>query len=173
MNLYGRRAMDRWAKLAPTSLATMDRPEEFFTNLGEEIGVRVAQLIPDLAGPDSPSETVLEKTGRLNAAKAQAEEIAFSELVSPSAEPTSEDAYQDWRATNGLSLDWLADWAEMSQTRDSTAMPIEDLATQHGLPEEFLSELLQQQNPYRFLLENEQLLEARLRARFATLSTED
>lgn len=173
MNLYGRQAMERWARLAPTSLAAMDRPQEFFEDLGEEIGVRVAQLIPDLAGPDSPSESVLEKTGRLNAAKAQAEEIAFSELVTPSPEPTSEDAYQEWRATNGLSLDWLADWAETSQSRDSAAMPIEELASQHGLPEEFLRELQQQENPYRFLLQNEQLLEARLRARFATRPTED
>lgn len=173
MNLYGKRAMDRWAQLAPTSLARMDRPEEFFTDLGEEIEVRVAQLIPEMTGPDSPLESALEKTGRLNAAKLQAEEIAFSELVTPTPETTSEDAYQEWRATNGLSLDWLADWAETSQRPDSAAMPIEDLATQHGLPEEFLRELQQEENPYRFLLQNESLLEARLRARFATLPTED
>ncbi|MFJ3395226.1 hypothetical protein [Leifsonia aquatica] len=173
MNLYGKRARDRWGQLAPTALAQMDRPEAFFEELGETIATRVDQLTPELAGTDNPSESALEKTGRLNAARLQAEEIVFSELVSPEPEISNEDAFQEWRATNGLSLDWLADWAETSQRPDSAAMPIEDLATHHGLPEEFLRELQRQENPYRFLLQNEQLLESRLRARFVTLPIQD
>lgn len=45
----------------------MERPEECFTELGKEIEVRAAQLMPEMAGRDSHLDSALETTGRLNA----------------------------------------------------------------------------------------------------------
>lgn len=81
MNRYGRLAMEHWQQVDPARLAALEDPTAFFTTLGEQIEERVQELQEHLAGQDSPGETYLEKVGRLNAARLQAEEMALSELV--------------------------------------------------------------------------------------------
>lgn len=51
--------------------------------LGEEAAQRVGELMMELAGPDPAGEAYLEKVGRLNASKMQAEEIVRAEMLTP------------------------------------------------------------------------------------------
>lgn len=83
MNKYGELAMrmvrdfdpQRWEAMAEESRET------FFSTLGDQIHDQVMNLEDQVAGPDLPGETFLEKVGRLNAAKMTAEEIVLKELV--------------------------------------------------------------------------------------------
>ena len=88
MNKYGRQAQEAWKSASPTQYSQIQDPEEFFTKLGEEAETQVVQLQRDLAGPDPAGESYLEKVGRLNAARNQAEELVRNELLSP---PETED----------------------------------------------------------------------------------
>lgn len=90
MNSYGRHAMEAWKTIVPEEYNRLENPTEFFTQLGEEAADQVARLQIELAGPDSPGETYLQKVGRLNAARSQAEEIVREETLTPHPEPSEE-----------------------------------------------------------------------------------
>ncbi|WP_115930577.1 hypothetical protein [Citricoccus muralis] len=66
--------------LAPTQYALIPDPEMWFTTLGQDTENSVGELSVQVAGPDPAGETNLEKVGRLNAARAQAEEIVRAEM---------------------------------------------------------------------------------------------
>jgi hypothetical protein len=93
MNRYGRQAETMWKQACPGRYAELDDPEAFFTGLGEQAMEMVAELEVRIAGPDVPGEAYLEKVGRLNAARNQAEEIARAEILAPpeTEEPEMED----------------------------------------------------------------------------------
>ena len=76
MNKYGHMAMRHWQKTDPDryrQIPDSDR-EAFFSELGERAEAEIQQLEDQLAGPDPPEESYLEKVGRLNMARLQAEE---------------------------------------------------------------------------------------------------
>lgn len=81
MSTYETVARQWWAQQRPAELSLMDDPETFFSTLAAQIEGRIAELQPQIAGPDLPGEAYLAKAGRLNAAQAQAREIALDELV--------------------------------------------------------------------------------------------
>ncbi|WP_031272974.1 hypothetical protein [Kocuria atrinae] len=83
MNTYGRFAQEAWKTTAPTEYALIPDPNQWFESLGEEAAQRVGELMMELAGPDPVGETYLEKVGRLNASKMQAEEIVRAEMLTP------------------------------------------------------------------------------------------
>lgn len=83
MNKYGKFAQDTWKMTAPKQYALIPDPEEWFRKLGEEAAQRVDELSRQIAGPDSMTETFLEKWGRLNASTMQAEEIVRAEMLVP------------------------------------------------------------------------------------------
>lgn len=92
MNRYGKHAEETWKMLAPTQYAQIPDPEVWFTTLGEESETSVGELSVQLAGPDPEGETYLEKVGRLNAARTQAEEIVRAEMLTPQdQDPEDED----------------------------------------------------------------------------------
>lgn len=91
MNTYGKFAQDTWKTLAPSQYELIVDPETWFTNLGDEAENAVGDLSVKIAGPDRKGETYLEKVGRLNAAKMQAEEIVRAEMLTPQAEDLTED----------------------------------------------------------------------------------
>lgn len=95
MNSYGQRAMNHWRQWFPGQIEQMSDPQEYFTRLGQEMEARVQELQDQLAGPDSPQETYLAKVGRLNAAKAQAEELVMAEYLPAPHEPEEEDLEQE------------------------------------------------------------------------------
>lgn len=63
--------------------ALIPDPDAWFERLGEEATRRVGELMRELAGSDPVGETFLEKLGRLNASKMQAEEIVRAEMLTP------------------------------------------------------------------------------------------
>ena len=83
MNTYGKFAQEAWKTTAPAEYALIPDPEQWFEALGEEAAQRVGELMMELAGPDRKGETYLEKVGRLNASKMQAEEIVRAEMLTP------------------------------------------------------------------------------------------
>ncbi len=78
--------------------------------LGEEAETQVVQLQRDLAGPDPQNETYLEKVGRLNAARNQAEEFVRNELLSP---PETEDEDENVNPELQQYLDSMAEAEEL------------------------------------------------------------
>jgi len=81
MNKYGQIAKKHWTEFRPMALAELPESEEFFSTLGEQMQAQILDLAYKLAGKDTPGEGYLEKVGRLNAAKMQAEEIVLAETV--------------------------------------------------------------------------------------------
>jgi len=83
MNRFGRQAQHAWQTLAPTAYAAIENPEQHFTELGEAAEAEWADLWPNLAGPDVPDESYTDKIGRLNNARARAEEIIRADWLTP------------------------------------------------------------------------------------------
>ena len=83
MNTYGKFAQEAWKTTAPAEYALIPDPDQWFEALGEEAAQRVGELMMELAGPDPAGEAYLEKVGRLNASKMQAEEIVRAEMLTP------------------------------------------------------------------------------------------
>ncbi len=98
MNRYGDLAKRHWQETDPARYATIADPEAFFTSLGEEVEQEIQELADRLAGPDQPQEAYLDKVGRLNMTRLQAEERILAEMVwidppseSPSAPPSARE----------------------------------------------------------------------------------
>ena len=81
MNKYGRLAMSHWQKTDPDRYQQIPDPAAFFTELGDRAEIEIQQLQDAIAGRDRPGETYLEKVGRLNMARLQAEERVLAELI--------------------------------------------------------------------------------------------
>ena len=81
VNVYGERAMEHWRRWLPARYATIRDPEAFFSTLGLQAESQVLDLAEQLEGPDLPGEGYLEKVGRLNMARMQAEELVLREVI--------------------------------------------------------------------------------------------
>lgn len=81
MNAYGARAMEYMRQHRPAALAEIRQPEPYFTALGEEILAQVLEAEEALAAPAPPTETFMERLGRLKMARLMAEELVLAELV--------------------------------------------------------------------------------------------
>ena len=87
---YSQIAQDHWRTSQPERYRALQDPQTFFGQLGEEIETQVQELAQRLAGPDEPGEEYLQKVGRLNMARLQAEEAILAELVWTSSEEPQE-----------------------------------------------------------------------------------
>lgn len=112
MNKYGRQAQEAWKTASPTQYSQIQNPDEFFTKLGEQAQEQVDELQIKLAGPDPKGEGYLEKVGRLNAARNQAEEIVRYELLSP---PETEDEDENVNPELQRYLNSMAEAEELRQ----------------------------------------------------------
>ncbi|MFJ4761668.1 TnpV protein [Kocuria marina] len=83
MNTYGKTAQQNWMTLAPSAYQQIENPEQHFTMLGQDAMAQVQQLQTQIAGPDPMDEGYLQKVGRLQAAKNQAEEVVRENLLTP------------------------------------------------------------------------------------------
>lgn len=83
MNKYAHMAISHWQKTDPDRYQQIPEGErqEFFTDLGERAETEIQQLQTALAGPDPVGEGYLEKLGRLNMARLQAEERVLADLI--------------------------------------------------------------------------------------------
>jgi hypothetical protein len=84
MNRYGTRAQEYWQTHLPSRYAQIDNPIAYFTTLGEEMAAQINSLALSLAGDDPAGEAYLQKVGRLNMARLQAEEQVIREMLPPS-----------------------------------------------------------------------------------------
>ena len=80
MNKYGSLAEDYWKRADRTRYEELTDPETFFEELGSSFA-RVDSLLNVMERDAPGDEGYLEKVGRLNALRNQAEEIAMTELV--------------------------------------------------------------------------------------------
>lgn len=97
MNAYGMRAMDYMARHRPEALSAIEDKETYFTDMGERILAQVLEVTETLAGPTSPGEGFMERSGRWRMARLMAEERVLGELVystweDPEDEPAIDEA---------------------------------------------------------------------------------
>ena len=81
MNEYGRLTMAYWQERRPQEYVRLTDPQAYFSQLGEEILAEIADRMWALAGDDLPGEGLLAKSGRLNAARLQAEDLVLVERL--------------------------------------------------------------------------------------------
>lgn len=93
MNKYGKLAKGHWEQTDPARYHAIADPTTFFSELGEQAETQIQDLAMRLSGDDPPGEEYLQKVGRLNMARLQAEEVVLRELVWIS-EPQTEDEEQ-------------------------------------------------------------------------------
>lgn len=87
MNKYGKQLQQQWTAADPTYVNSLSDPTAHFAQMGERVQDEVLELLPSLEGTDPAGESYLQKVGRLNAARLQAEEIVLAEYQPPSATP--------------------------------------------------------------------------------------
>ncbi|MGP5364455.1 TnpV protein [Brachybacterium tyrofermentans] len=87
MNKYAAMLRRQWEIADPTFVTSLDDPTEHFSQMGEQVQNEISELLPSLEGTDPAGESYLQKVGRLNAAKSQAEEIVLTEYQPPSNSP--------------------------------------------------------------------------------------
>lgn len=96
MNKYAKLAMSHWAATDPQRYQAIADPQTFFRELGETAETQIQELTQSLAGPDQPGEEYLDKVGRLNMARLQAEEVVLTDLVWISPPQETEAPASDW-----------------------------------------------------------------------------
>ncbi|MFY1633707.1 hypothetical protein ACN27F_10575 [Solwaraspora sp. WMMB335] len=81
MNQYAAQARMHWQNHLPNRYRQIAKPDEFFTDMGEQIAQQIQELSMALAGPDPERETYLDKLGRLNNARLSAEGQVLREML--------------------------------------------------------------------------------------------
>jgi len=108
MNRYGRMAEAYWRRWLPSRYREISDPSSFFTTLGQEVEEQVETVSLQMAGDDPPGEGYLEKVGRLNMARKQAEETVLAEWVLLPAEPGVDPEEETGGAPEqGSGGDWI------------------------------------------------------------------
>lgn len=105
MNKYGQMLHRQWQSADPRFVKSLSDPTEHFSQMGEQVQEEVLELLPSLEGTDPVGETYLQKVGRLNAAKMQAEEIVLAEYQPP---------------TDSSEMGEPEDWDEMSHDQQES-----------------------------------------------------
>lgn len=81
MNSYARRALRYWQNNLPRQYAQISNPEKFFATMGETMAEQINTLATQMEGPDDPNETFLDKLGRLNRVRTEAEHTVMGEML--------------------------------------------------------------------------------------------
>lgn len=95
MNKYGQMLHRQWQIADPQMVASLSDPTEHFSQMGEQVEAEVQAMLPTLEGTDTAGETYLQKVGRLQAARATAEETVLAEYQPPSDSPEPDEP-EDW-----------------------------------------------------------------------------
>lgn len=116
MNRYGLHARRRWSSINPQRVDAISNPQEFFTELGEQILIRVSELTDSIVAGQPAKEPVREREAQIATATKTAEEIVFAELVEIS--PPIEDDEPDWLALR-------QSFRELEDARDDWMSPMQ------------------------------------------------
>ncbi len=152
MNEYGRMAHEYWRAHRPDAYAQTENPDKFFAWMGDQIARRVAELTPQLAGPDGPGEHPLDKGARLDTATAKAVGEAFNDFGIPTAPPLTRLA---WERTDSELEGQLHAWADTARDQGTdAATDASDMSAASRrflLTEQFLTALVSAPDPQLFL----------------------
>ncbi|GAA5226953.1 TnpV protein [Paeniglutamicibacter antarcticus] len=118
MNSYGKFAQNAWKTLSPSKYELIVDPEAWFTSLGKEAENSVDSLQVQIAGHDTPGETYLQKVGRLNNAKMQAEEIVRAEILTPPPEDQEDEPEEEEPSSMSLHLAFVKEMRELQWEAD-------------------------------------------------------
>ena len=113
--------MSHWEKIHPDRFRAIPASEReaFFAELGERAESEIEELQDALAGPDPAGEGYLEKVGRLNVARMQAEEKVLAELILIAGpEDPEEEDFAENRRRRGTSS-WCATCSACTSRRSS------------------------------------------------------
>lgn len=95
MNKYGAQAQKYWMTQLPSRYAELDDPQEFFTELGEELEAEIVDYQTAMERQLDPELPYLEKVAHLRMIQKRAEELVFTEVVwSQVPETTSLEHYR-------------------------------------------------------------------------------
>ncbi|MEU6349682.1 hypothetical protein ABZ896_10180 [Streptomyces sp. NPDC047072] len=87
MNRYGEQAMEHWRQNRPQAYRELEDPQEYFTDLGTQIEQEVEARARQLAGTEPDGEGYLQRLGRLNTARLEAEGAVLRERALLEEEP--------------------------------------------------------------------------------------
>jgi len=87
MNHYGFQAQEHWRTHRPTEFAELDDPQEFFTQLGEELAAEIDQRQAALEKAIPAGEDYLAEFGRQMGTRSQAEDEVLRSRVFDLAQP--------------------------------------------------------------------------------------
>jgi hypothetical protein len=120
MNRYGRLAQEHWAKWRPNELSQIPDREAFFSTLGQEVAAQVEALAAALAGDDPGGEQGLQKQGRLEMARFNAQAQILREMVLLPPEPGHPDAEEEEEPEEDLppGVIGVSEWMPMVMTPD-------------------------------------------------------
>ena len=112
MNRYGTSLMKQWQQANPSYVESLPDPREHFAQLGLQVETEIQSMLPALEGADRQGETYLEKVGRLQAARAIAEETVLASYQPPS-DSSEMDEPPDW---DEMSHDEQESWIRQNTT---------------------------------------------------------
>ena len=81
MNVYGAIARRHYQQFRPKAYGQIEDPETHFHQLGEEVEAQIRTLELEIAGTPPAGETYLQRVGRLNMARQNAESDVLREMV--------------------------------------------------------------------------------------------
>jgi hypothetical protein len=93
MNQYGTLAQQHWKRWLPGRYATISDPGTFFAALGDRVAGDIADAWAEMSAAEGnpAGEGYLDRVGRLNMIRKQAEELVLDALVLLPPEPAADD----------------------------------------------------------------------------------
>jgi hypothetical protein len=93
VNQYGTLALQHWKQWRPAQYATISDPDTYFTVLGEQVAAQIASTWAEMSAAEGnpAGEGYLDRVGRLNMIRKQAEELVLHALVLLPPEPAADD----------------------------------------------------------------------------------
>ncbi len=144
INKYGAIARSHWARTDPARFQTIEDPETFFAQLGEQAETQIQEMTDRLAGPDQPGEEYLQKVGRLNMARLQAEEAVLADLVwIPQPGEATEEPATDWVTQTMRAIHDADPEAFFGQLGEQVESQVQELAQTLAGPDQPGEEYLQ------------------------------
>lgn len=91
MNHYGAMAQQHWQRVRPAEYATIEDPQRFFSELGEQVAEAVQQRTEDLLASQSRAEGFAAELARQQTARSTAEDETLRTMVftEPDSDTTS------------------------------------------------------------------------------------
>jgi hypothetical protein len=101
MNMHGKHAMETMKNHDPESYNQIQNPEEYFSNLGNQISEQIEALMPQLLPPRTMDQPTTEVLGGINMARVRARELVYQEMIYSSLPPEPEEMEEPTPPSDG------------------------------------------------------------------------